>query len=454
MSGQSNAQTERRVSVGMSYSSGWPGRTSGGAGTFVLLSQSALHDSHSDGIPTTVRFAVRTQDILLVLMLGALIYLTHDAWQMTFMSGLALLQLIEGRVAFLNSTVGRIVSVVLQLILGYLLIGLTNGVESPYYLVLLLPVVSTASYLGVAGTVASTVVAIAAYLSFLLFIDWHNFVIDDEAEHILVIRCLLPAVAAILVNSLGEAVRTQSARHKAAADQLSEANRHLVEAEDAIRRADRLAALGQLSAGLAHELRNPLGSIKGSAELLARTASQADPLAKELAEIISTEVDRTNSLVTRFLDFARPLQPRPEPSDLTEVMERAAARAKVSIVTRYSQTLGLVPVDRELMEQVFLNLLTNAAQASTANSDITVTTAESNGYAEISVRDQGCGIPDESIESIFNPFFTSKQEGTGLGLAIVAKIVDGHGGKMKVESETGKGSTFHVLLPLQQAVTS
>lgn len=410
----------------------------------LFLSSMAL----AAGVNNRFRFAVRTQDIFLALMLGALTYLTHDAWQMAFMASLTVLQLIEGRVAFLDTTAGRASSVILQLTLGYLLVGITGGLQSPYYLVLLLPIVSTASYLGVAGTLLSTVVASAAYLSFLLFIDWHTFAIDDEAKHILVIRCLLPAVAAVLVNSLGEAVRTQSARYKAAAEQLAEANRHLLEAEDAVRRADRLAALGQLSAGLAHELRNPLGSIKGSADLLARTASQTDPIAKELAEIISAEVDRTNSLVTRFLDFARPLQPRPEPADLAKVIDRAAERGGVRVIRNYSAEPGLVPMDAELMEQVFLNLLTNAAQASAADAPIRVETRESDGFVEVAITDEGCGIPAESLEAIFNPFFTTKQEGTGLGLAIVAKIVDGHGGKIAVESVPGRGSTFRVFLPL------
>src|SRR3954471_18131491 len=108
------------------------------------------------------RFQLRIQDGILALMFGALIFLTHDAWQMSFMLGLAILQLIEGRVPLLDTPWGRAGSVILQLVLGYLLIGITSGIESPYYLVLLLPVVSTASYLGVAGTLVSSVVAIGA----------------------------------------------------------------------------------------------------------------------------------------------------------------------------------------------------------------------------------------------------------------------------------------------------
>jgi signal transduction histidine kinase len=159
-------------------------------------------------------------------------------------------------------------------------------------------------------------------------------------------------------------------------------------------------------------------------------------------------VDRTNSLVTRFLDFARPLEPRREATDVTTVIDRAVARSKTAVVRDYDTSLPRLAIDPELMEQVFLNLVTNASQASPADAPITIRTREVDDQAEVSVVDQGCGIPPDKIETIFNPFVTTKQHGVGLGLAIVAKIVDGHGGKMSVESEPGKGSTFRVLLPI------
>lgn len=392
---------------------------------------------------------LRVQDVLLAAMFGALIFLTHDAWEMGFMLALAALQLIEGRVEFLDRPWGRAGSVLVQLLIGYLLIGITGGVESPYYLALLLPVVSTASYLGFTGTVVSSVVAIGAYLSFLLFIDWNNWVIDPESMHVLTIRCLLPAVAAVLVNSLGDAARRESERYKNAAEQLAEANRNLSAAQAEVRRSERLAALGQLSAGLAHEIRNPLGSIKGSADLLIRFASKESAVVQELAGIISSEVDRTNLLVTRFLDFARPLEPRREPTDIRRVIDDAAMHAGVEIVREYTSSLPLIPVDPALMEQVFINLITNAKQASENGGAIVVRTGEAAGQTEVSVIDHGCGIPADRRETIFNPFVTTKQNGVGLGLAIVARIVDGHGGKMTVESEPGKGTTFRVSLPQQ-----
>ena len=389
----------------------------------------------------SLSFKLRVQDALLTVMFGALIFLAHNIREKSLLLALAVLQLVEGRIPFLTTLWGRTISVVLQLIVVYLLIGYTEGIVSSYYLMLLLPLVSAASYLGMAGTLATSIVAIGAYLSFLRFVDFKEVFIPPEHQHVLAIRCLPLAIAAVLVNSLGAAIRTQSAKYKSIAEQLTAA-------EAAMRRTERLAALGQLSAGLAHELRNPLSSIKGSADLLARSASHNDPMAKELAEIISAEVDRTNSLVTRFLDFARPLEPRREPADVTDIIDRAVSRAKVEVIRNYSPSLPQLAVDPELMEQVFLNLVTNASQASAPGDPVTIRTREIDGQAEVSVIDRGCGIPPDKIETIFNPFVTTKQNGVGLGLAIVAKIVDGHGGKMSVESEPGKGSTFRVLLPI------
>src|SRR5580658_9593604 len=174
-------------------------------------------------------FKIRVQDILLALMFGTLIYLAHTSSEKLLLSGLAVLQLIEGHASLLDTGWGRATSVTLQLILGFLLLGITGAIESPYFL-LLLPIVSAASFLGLSSTLLSTLAAIGAYLSFLFYEGWSQWRTDPEAVHLLAIRCLLPAMAAVLVNSLGEAIRTQSARYKSTAEQLAEANRNLVAA--------------------------------------------------------------------------------------------------------------------------------------------------------------------------------------------------------------------------------
>jgi signal transduction histidine kinase len=393
-------------------------------------------------------FGIRIQDILLSVVFGALIVLAHNYLERIYLTGIAFLQLIEGRGAWLDSLGVRVASIVLQLMLCWLLMDITGWLASQYYPLLLLPVVSTATYFGVTGTMLTSIAAFGVYLSLILRAEVEEA--SEEAIHTLEIRLLTLAASALIVNLLGEARRTEAARYKRAAEQLSTANQNLLEAEAAVRRSERLAALGQLSAGLAHELRNPLGSIRGSAELLERSVGGEDnAVARELAGIISEEVDRTNSLVTRFLDFARPLEPRREPTDITQVIDRAARHARVEIIRNYSPDVPPLPIDPGLIEQVFINLLSNAAQASAPNAPITVVTRVVGKEAEISVIDRGCGIPSDKLETIFNPFVTTRQNGVGLGLAIVAKIVDGHGGRIEVDSQPGKGSTFRLCLPVE-----
>jgi len=224
-----------------------------------------------------------------------------------------------------------------------------------------------------------------------------------------------------------------------------------------VRRTDRLAALGQLTAGLAHELRNPLGTMKTSAELLARKVSDDNEIAREMAGYIQQEVDRINSLITRFLDFARPRNLRLEKTDLHAMLdhaielfdrEKSGAAASVTVFKNYSPDVPPVRVEAELMEHVITNLLSNAAQASAPGAVVTVKTRladTAEGHmAEIAVIDRGSGIDPKQLENIFNPFFTTKAEGVGLGLAIVSKIVDEHGGQINVESTLGEGSVFRV----------
>jgi signal transduction histidine kinase len=235
---------------------------------------------------------------------------------------------------------------------------------------------------------------------------------------------------------------------------LAEANVHIQQAEEAVRRSDRLAALGQLSAGLAHELRNPLATIRTSAEMLTRNLGSENEVAREVAGFIGSEVDRANSLITRFLQFARPLQLRLETADLAQTLDRAVTLAEreapgIAIYKNYQPDIPPFPFDGELLERVFYNLLLNAAQATAPGGAVTLKLRAFAGTAEVSIIDRGVGIDPKQMNSIFNPFFTTKPQGVGLGLAIVAKIVDEHGGKIAVESEPGKGSIFCVLLPMQ-----
>ncbi|MGH9678488.1 MAG: two-component system sensor histidine kinase NtrB, partial [Candidatus Acidiferrales bacterium] len=286
-----------------------------------------------------------------------------------------------------------------------------------------------------------------------------DYELDASGKEILTIRILFFYVAAFLVNRFAMENRRQVGRLQVLSDKLAETNQQLRKAEAGARRAERLAALGQLSAGLAHEIRNPLGVIKGSAEMLSRKVAESDPLTAELAGYISSEVNRLNALVVRFLDFARPSKLDLHPQNLSKIVDRALEtsaasfpNANVKVERDFAPGAPEIPVDRQLCEQVFVNLITNAYQAM-AGREGTLCLAiapETSGGAPgvgVIVEDSGPGVPPEIREQIFNPFFTSKKDGVGLGLSIVAKIVDDHGGTIRLENGAGAGARFHVFFP-------
>lgn len=369
---------------------------------------------------------------------------------------LGIFQIAERRVPQFASGLGNGVANLVKLALGFEIMRRSEGLQSSYYWVLLIPVISAATTLGVAATLLFTVLACGTYLSFLLLLKPGQYVPPDQIPE-LAVRLMFFAIIGYLTQRLAEAHRLEARRAQEVAAQLAEANESLQEAEAAVRRTERLAALGQLSAGLAHELRNPLGTIRVSAEMLQSNLPAGNEIAKELTGFIATEVDRTNSLVTRFLEFARPLELRLEKADLAETIDAAIRDLErhnppfdVTVYRNYSPEIHPFAFDAELLGRVFYNLLLNAAQATPPGGAITVKTRAVGGAVEIAVIDRGAGIPAKDLENIFNPFFTTKKSGVGLGLAIVSKIVDLHGGKITVESEPGKGSAFRVFLPIPE----
>jgi len=347
-------------------------------------------------------------------------------------------------------------SVLIKTLLATLLVGHTGvpvPINSSYYLIYYLPVVSAATLFGPWATLLWTAFASAAYCSFLLP-ALQEFELTSDGATELAIRILFFFLPAMVVNRFVTESRRQ-------AERLAETNRQLEQAQAEARRSERLAALGQLSAGLAHELRNPLAVIKGSAETLTKKLGPADPLASELAGYISSEVNRLNTLVSRFLNFARPSKLDLRPDDVPRLLDAAlkAARdrwpgAKVEVERRYAENLPRVAVDADLCEQVFTNLVLNAYEAMPEGGKLLLAATPVNSDrrqgVEIEVRDTGPGIPAELREQIFNPFFTTKKGGVGLGLAIVSKIVDDHRGSIRVTSEPGRGASFRVFLPAEE----
>lgn len=395
---------------------------------------------------------LRTHDIGWLIFFGAIAWFgpVHTVPEATMLTLMAVFQLLEPRIAAFQKPRGQAVAIIAKFLLCYALIGYTDGIRSSYYFMLLIPIIAAATTQEALPATLITLIASLSYVSFLLFLQEDEYIPEDQASELL-LRIASLCIVGFLTYQLAVQNRIKARDAEAAAQQLAVANASLQAAEDAIRRADRLSALGQLTGGLAHELRNPLSTIKSSAELLHKTLPAGDEVAKEVAGFISSEVDRTNSLITRFLEFAKPTRLRIAPVDVSAVIDRAVRDVErhttVAVHRNYAPEVRPTPMDEELMERVFYNLLLNAAQASPAKSTITVRTRVTGPNIEVAVIDRGSGISEANLVNIFNPFFTTKPEGVGLGLPIVSKIVDEHGGKLLVESEPGNGSIFRVLLP-------
>jgi signal transduction histidine kinase len=237
---------------------------------------------------------------------------------------------------------------------------------------------------------------------------------------------------------------------------------NLKQSQDTLRRADRLSSLGLLTAGLAHEIRNPLVAIRTFTQLLPERYDDAE-FREGFQGLALKEVDRICGLITDLLSFARPSKPNVAPEDMSDVvdgiariLESQAKEKGVEIVRDFGGNLPKVWIDREQMKQVFMNLILNAIQAMKDGGSIVVSTrlysrdqaGEARQFVQVEIRDTGIGIPEDNLEHIFDPFFTNKDEGSGLGLSISHQIVQEHGGYITVESKLERGTAFFVNLPV------
>ena len=224
--------------------------------------------------------------------------------------------------------------------------------------------------------------------------------------------------------------------------------------EEEVARSRRLASLGSLAAGVAHEIRNPLSSIKGFATWF-RERYRDNPEDRETAEVMIREVDRLNRVITQLLEFARPLTMHRVPTPLQAVIRHAlkmvegeAQAKRIAVETDLSPEVGEIPLDADRMTQVLLNLFQNAITAMEAGGVLRISLARRDEKTiRIIIADTGVGIPKEDLPRVFDPYFTTRPSGTGLGLAIVQKIVEAHGGEVRLESEPGRGTTATILLP-------
>lgn len=259
---------------------------------------------------------------------------------------------------------------------------------------------------------------------------------------------------ATLANQAAVAVQNARAYHA-----LADANRELREARDQLVESERLAAIGELSAAVAHGIRNPVAGIKSAAEFAVAEARPDDPMRESLADIL-TEADALDSRISELLDFARPFAPNHLPGDLSELargslhlLRRQITERDVTVDAALADDLPPHELDAAQIEQVCLALGTNAIESMPAGGTLRFTTAylDPPGVLELRVGDTGHGIPPDELGKVFRLFYTRKARGTGVGLAIVKRIVEGHQGRIEVTSTVGVGTEFTVCLPLHPA---
>jgi signal transduction histidine kinase len=225
------------------------------------------------------------------------------------------------------------------------------------------------------------------------------------------------------------------------------------ELEDQLHLAERLAALGQMVAGVSHEIKNPLGIIQSTAELL-NGMNQADEKQKRLSLVIKEESIRLNNIVTEFLDFARPYELNIQECRLDEIikknilfLEQELDKKGIKVKDNFEGRDLTIHADPERLYRVFMNLVINSIHAIKDSGEINISVdEEKNGYI-VKIKDTGAGISKENLKKIFNPFFTTKEKGSGLGLSIVRNIIEGHEGTISIESDEGAGTQVAIFLP-------
>lgn len=312
-----------------------------------------------------------------------------------------------------------------------------------------IPIFTAALLFGLRGGLAASAFASLAYVPHIA-LHWqhlhYDYALNQYAEIILF------NVVGVVTGVLGDRGRRARARSERAAAELQKAYTELRQTFEQLLQADRLTSLGELSAAVVHEVRNPLSAIKGAVEII-EDGLPVDSPRREFAEIAKREVERLDRLVKEFLSFARPATPATAPADVNEIVRsiaqligQRAATQNVSVELDLATRLPLVTVDDEQIKQVLLNLALNALQAMPSDGRLVLRTAKAGDAVVIETEDEGGGVDPAIAARIFDPFFTTKEKGIGLGLSVAYKIAAQHGGSLKVLSGA-RGAIFRLLLP-------
>jgi two-component system, sporulation sensor kinase E len=228
-----------------------------------------------------------------------------------------------------------------------------------------------------------------------------------------------------------------------------------MEIEEQLRKSDTLSVIGELAAGIAHEIRNPMTALKGFIQLLEENITKEHPM---YYQVITSELARIDSIINEFLILAKPQATKFQEKNLNQILKETvdllsaqAVLYNVQFITDIDSTLPLVFCEPNQLKKVFINIIKNAIEVMPFGGNITITTRKlEKECVQISIHDEGAGIPKEKIKKLGEPFFTTKEQGTGLGLTVSYRIINEHQGKITIESEEGKGTTFYIELPFQR----
>ncbi|MBL8208327.1 MAG: sensor histidine kinase [Blastocatellia bacterium] len=314
-----------------------------------------------------------------------------------------------------------------------------------------IPIIYAAYSYGLRGGLAAAVLSTLIYLPHLAqHADNRVYAINQYAETVLFF------VVGVVTGLLAGKEQRERRRYEQTAAELQSAYDELRSTVDQLLLADRHASLGQMSAAIVHEIRNPLGAIRGAAEALESIVPHEHEKA-EFLTIIKQEVERLNGLVTDFLNFARPRLPELLPTPPHEIIDavvklakKQAEQAQVKIITEVAEALPFVRLDAEQMKQVLLNLILNAIEAMPDGGQLMISARQREQVLRLAVRDTGKGIDPTVREKLFSPFVTTKTRGTGLGLAIAHRLVTQHGGQIEAIAGEDGGALIEIRLPLNR----
>lgn len=312
-----------------------------------------------------------------------------------------------------------------------------------------IPIIAAALLFGLRGGLAASIFTTIVYSPH-VFLHWqhghYDYSINQYAEIV-----IFNTVGGVM-GALGDRLKQARERAERSAEERQKAFDELQRTFEQLLQAEKLSSLGELAAGIVHEVRNPLGAIKGAVEILEDELAENSPR-REFAVLAKKEVERLDKLVGEFLRFARPATLSVAPTDLNEIVESVASLVEnqavaqaVSITRDLRENLSKVPVDGEQIKQVLLNLAINSLQATPGGGSITFRTFAEGDFCVVEIEDTGGGIGEEILPKIFDPFFTTKEKGVGLGLSIAHKIVVQHGGKLSAAVDENK-TRFSLKLP-------